>query len=248
MASTPLQQLIIEHIHKEGPLTFAEYMRMALYEPHYGYYLSGPARMGWEGDYYTSTAVSTFFAHCLARQLHQWWQKLGQPPSFMVLEQGAARGELAQQVQNWARQEAPNFNAALTYHIEDIRLGQDANAPLPDAQKNAGMLPTAPSVILSNELIDAFPVHIVEVRDKRLYEIYIDVQDGHLCEILSEPGTAEVASYLDHYHIPWQTFPAGWRAEINLDALHWMKRTAHLLRRGFVLVIDYGDKASVLFY
>ena len=163
MASTPLQQLIIERIHKEVPLTFAEYMRMALYEPPYGYYVSGSARMGWEGDYYTSTDVSTFFAHCLARQLYQWWQKLGQPSPFIVLEQGAGRGELAQQVQNWTKQEAPDFNAVLTYHIEDIRLGQDANAPLPDAQKNAGMLPTTPSVILSNELIDAFPVHIVEV-------------------------------------------------------------------------------------
>jgi len=247
MASTPLQQLIIERIHKEGPLTFAEYMRIALYELHYGYYVSGPARMGWEGDYYTSSDVSTFFAHCLARQLYQWWQKLGQPSPFMVLEQGAGRGELAQQVQNWARQGFPDFNAALTYRIEDIRLGQDANAPLPDAQKNAGKLPTAPSVILSNELIDAFPVHIVQVWDKRLYEMYVDVQEGHLCEILSEPSTAEIASYLDHYHIPWQTFPDGWRAEINLDAFHWMERTAHLLRRGFVLVIDYGDKAKELY-
>src|SRR5947207_7562364 len=91
MTSTSLQQLIIERIHKEGPLTFAEYMRMALYEPPYGYYVSGSARMGWEGDYYTSTDVSTFFAHCLARHLYQWWQKICQPSPFITYESVASR-------------------------------------------------------------------------------------------------------------------------------------------------------------
>ncbi len=46
MALTHLQQLIIERIQREGPLTFAEYMRMALYEPHYGYYMTGSTNIG----------------------------------------------------------------------------------------------------------------------------------------------------------------------------------------------------------
>ncbi len=49
MALTHLQQLIIERIQREGPLTFAEYMRMALYEPHYGYYMTGSTNIGFEG-------------------------------------------------------------------------------------------------------------------------------------------------------------------------------------------------------
>ncbi|TMC19714.1 MAG: SAM-dependent methyltransferase [Chloroflexi bacterium] len=242
MTSTPLQQLIIERIQKEGPLTFAEYMRMALYDPNYGYYTTGPTKIGWEGDYYTSTDVSAFFAHCMGRQLYQWWQKLGQPVRFIVLEQGAGRGNLAQGIHAWAKRDAPEFYAALDYGIEDIRLGQDVNAPM----NNAGTSPP-PSVILSNELIDAFPVHIVEARDQRLYEIYVDVQGDRLCEVPGEPSTAEVANYLDSYKIPWTSFGDGWRAEINLDAVRWMRRTAHLFRRGFILVIDYGDKARALY-
>jgi len=242
MTSTPLQQLIIERIQKEGPLTFAEYMRMALYDPNYGYYTTGPTKIGWEGDYYTSTDVSAFFAHCMGRQLYQWWQKLGQPGRFIVSEQGAGRGDLAQGIHAWAKRDAPEFYAALDYGIEDIRLGQDVNAPV----SSAGASPP-PSVILSNELIDAFPAHIVEARDQRLYEIYVDFQGDRLCEVPGEPSTAEVANYLDSYKIPWASFGDGWRAEINLDALRWMRRTAHLFRRGFILVIDYGDKARALY-
>src|SRR5579859_6349052 len=128
MPLSPLQQLIIERIQKEGPMLFAEYMRMALYEPNYGYYVTGPTKMGWEGDYYTSTDISSFFANCMGRQLYQWWEKLGKPADFIVLEQGAGRGDLAQGVEAWARQEVPNFHVALDYRFEDIRQGRDAIA------------------------------------------------------------------------------------------------------------------------
>lgn len=110
-------------------------------------------------------------------------------------------------------------------------------------------------VILSNELVDAFPVHRVMVHEGQLYEIYVDVQDGRLYEVLAEPGQPEVADYLDHYHIPWRSFKDGWQAEINLAAQRWMQVTAGRLYktsrmakgRGFILVIDYGEKARALY-
>jgi SAM-dependent MidA family methyltransferase len=42
-------------------------------------------------------------------------------------------------------------------------------------------------------------------------------------------------------------YPDGWRAEICLDALPWMREIAGILRRGFVLTIDYGDTARRLY-
>ncbi len=263
MAPTPLQQLIIEHIQREGPITFADYMRMALYEPDYGYYVTGSAKMGWDGDYYTSTDLSDFFAHCVGRQLYQMWEQLGYPTPFLVLEQGAGRGHLAEGIRSWAAQEFPAFHTALDYHNEDIRTGQNAQiTPIIPLEEEANVTASGQkaylpySVILSNELVDAFPVHIVEVRDKQLYEVYIDVQHDRLSEVLAEPGSPAVANYLDDYKIPWATFDNGWRAEINLDALHWMEHTAHLLpshashtrkKHGFILTVDYGEKAHALY-
>ncbi len=238
MSATSLEQRIIDRIHQQGPLTFADYMRIALYDPDDGYYITGSAKMGWEGDYFTSTDLPAFFAHCLARQLIQWWKKLGQPTPFVVLEQGAGRGYLAQEIATWARDNEPTFYAALEYHTEDIRTGQDVNAPFSSIK---------PTVVFSNELIDAFPVHIVEIRQQHLYEVYVDVSKGQLYEVLSEPGTAEVTSYLDKYHIPWASFSEGWRAEINLDALRWVQQTASIIQRGYILTIDYGDKARDLY-
>jgi SAM-dependent MidA family methyltransferase len=119
---------------------------------------------------------------------------------------------------------------------------------------HAGQHDDQPSVMLSNELVDAFPVHVVETRNRDLYEVYVDVHHGRLHEVLDEPSIEELVSYLEHYKIPWQTFDNGWRAEINLDALHWMESTTQRLlgtgkrkRHGYLLTIDYGDKAPALY-
>lgn len=249
--TTTLQQRILERIRQEGPLTFADYMQMALYEPGYGYYVTSETRVGWEGDFYTSTDVADFFAHCLGRQLQQMWEALGQPAPFMVLEQGAGRGNLATVLRDWTAQESPALHAALEYHTTDINAGQDALQSDQDSANTS----FAPAVILSNELVDAFPVHVVQAHAGKLYELYVTEQEGHLTEELGEPSSIEVASYLDHYKIPWQTFEDGWQAEINLAALRWMERTSQLLvgpnprrkRRGFILAIDYGDQAKKLY-
>src|SRR5436190_17043572 len=151
-----LQDLIIERIQREGAIPFAEYMRMALYEPGYGYYVSGPTRMGWEeADYFTSTDVSELFSHCMGRQLYQLWELLGQPTPFIVLEQGAGRGDLGKGVQTWVEQTLPAFSTILEYHTEDIRTGQDSRNLNPSEEQHPTLFP---SVIISNELVDAFPV------------------------------------------------------------------------------------------
>lgn len=278
MMGIELQQRIVERIRREGPIPFADYMRMALYEPGLGYYVSGAPKMGWQGaNYFTSSDVADFFAHCLGRQLQRMWEQLRRPARFVVLEQGAGRGKLAESVRAWARQEVPDFSTALDYRVADIRTGQDARvfevsegdprvpAPrlfegsegdprvpaLPFSTPAPTVLsPAGPSVIFSNELVDAFPVHIVELYQGQLYEVYVgeaEGQPGQLCELLGEPSSAEVASYLDRFHIPWRGYAEGWRAEINLDAQRWMERCAQVLRRGYLLTIDYGEKARALY-
>src|SRR5579859_3805753 len=102
MPYSALHQLISERIQRKGPIPFAEYMRMALYEPGYGYYMTGAAKMGWEADYFTSTDVSSLFANCMGRQLFARWEEWRRPAHFIALEQGAGRGHLGEGVRTWA--------------------------------------------------------------------------------------------------------------------------------------------------
>lgn len=151
---------------------------MALYEPGQGYYVSGKTRVGWEGDFFTSSDVSEIFAHCTGRQLLQMWEMLKQPAHFLVLEQGANRGLLGEGIRAWASQEHPAFHQALHYVSSDIGAGEDALSVASEQ---------APTVLLSNELVDAFPVHLVEKRGSELYEVYVGEQNGRFGELLQHP-------------------------------------------------------------
>lgn len=236
-ASTPLEALILERVRVAGRLTFDEYMHLALYHPQFGYYTSGAPRVGWAGDFFTSAHLHPLFGACLARQLLRFWEALKRPQPFLVVEEGAGQGLLARHIEEAARQVEPALAAALRYQMVEV-----GRRPAPDGE--------APQVILSNELIDAFPVHVVESFQGQLLEVSVTERDGRLAEALDTPSSEAVAGYLDHFSIPWRDFGLRqpWRAEINLRALHWMRETAaRLAPGGFALTIDYGDTARRLY-
>lgn len=254
---TELGLALAAAIAERGPITFADYMQIALYHPQGGYY-TNPAHtpQGWEGDYITSSDLHPLFGTAIGRQLGQIWKVLGQPVPFVVLEGGAGRGLLARDICAWARadtSDAPaGFATALRYRQRDVDAGPDgvreweagnAKSLVGDAS-GLGL----PHVILSNELIDALPVHVVEHTAAGLQEVYADAPDGtQLVERLGPP-TPEVAAYLERYRIPWARMPVGWRAEVNLAAETWLADMAQCLApRGVILTIDYGDTAQRLY-
>lgn len=266
----PLAAAIAEEIRAAGPITFARFMALALYDPRHGYYTGGSERdpIGWRGDFFTSGDVHPLWGWSLARLFYQMWLLLGRPERFDVLEPGAGRGLLIRETWRYALERAPDFAAVLHYTAIDAapaisllrrereeRLAAELAAlgvpegrvrwveSLPDAAPQP-----VTGCVVSNELFDALPVHVVEKRGDRLHEVYVALgPDGGFIETLGEPSTPEVAAYLDHYRVPWRRFHDGWRGEVALDVEPWMRIFAAALRRGFVLTIDYGDLASKLY-
>lgn len=268
-----LDEVIREEITREGPITFARFMELALYHPQYGYYIGGGVGrepVGWAGDFFTSGDVNPLWGWALARQLHQMWQALGSPARFDVIEPGAGRGLLAASVWRYALALDERWADALRYTLVDraahdsslrasraARLSAELAAiPAPQdtvrwAEDLAGAASDGPitGCIVSNELVDALPVHRVEARGGHLAEIYValDERTGRLVEQLGAPSSVRVADYLDRYSVPWRTFPDGWRAEVCPLAEEWMGEVAATLGEGFALTIDYGASARRLY-
>ncbi|HVQ53886.1 MAG TPA: class I SAM-dependent methyltransferase, partial [Thermoanaerobaculia bacterium] len=61
-----LPERLLERIAREGPISFYDFMRAALYDPADGYYSRGAA-IGEGGDFLTSPHASPAFAAALAR-------------------------------------------------------------------------------------------------------------------------------------------------------------------------------------
>jgi SAM-dependent MidA family methyltransferase len=98
--------------------------------------------------------------------------------------------------------------------------------------------------ILSNELIDSFPVHRIQVVGGRLLEIFVAADGDRLAEVRDEPSTPELANCFDRLGLlPGE----GCEAEVNLDAQTWAQCAAARLSSGFLLTLDYGYPARTLY-
>jgi SAM-dependent MidA family methyltransferase len=243
-----LLAIIRREIAANGRITFRRYMELALYEPTEGYYRTRPAA-GTRGDYLTSPEIHPLYGAVLCRQLAEFWQLLGSPIPFRLIEMGAGNGTLARAILSSSPAE---LRAALQYVIvEPDELSQQrqlsslgALADSVDWVPSLARLAPAAACLISNELVDAFPVHRVAVRQGRLQEIFVG-DDGHtLREIVDEPSTAAIHDYFDRLELyPGESSTA----EVNLDALSWILDVSNVIDRGFVLTIDYGYPARQLY-
>jgi SAM-dependent MidA family methyltransferase len=247
-----LKERIIQRIQAENGIPFREFMAMALYEPALGYYCARREKIGRQGDYLTSPEVGPLYGAMLGRQLFHMWVAMDRPGRFQAVEAGAGTGALCLDILRWARRAAPEFAAAITYTIVE------ASPALQERQKetleSAGLaacvrwqesLPqVAAGCIFSNELLDSMPVHRVAVQRGRLYEVFVTWDGSGFREELREPSTPAIEAYFQELGLRPQE---GCRAEVNLDAVRWVRQAATALRRGFLLTIDYGYEAPELY-
>ena len=98
--------------------------------------------------------------------------------------------------------------------------------------------------ILSNELLDAFPVHRVTVRNGKLLEIYLTQQEGRFVESLDNVSTDDIRARLESEDVH---LAEGQIAEVCLELEPWARQVATMLRSGFVLTIDYGYPSADLY-
>lgn len=242
-----LENLIIKEIGEKGPISFASFMEMALYHPDYGYYSSIRQKIGRQGDYYTSVHVSNLFGQAVARQLMQMGDLLGWD-ELVLVEYGAGEGYLAKDILESFHKELPNLGEQVLYYVcerSHYHRSQQRKLLQPFASQvrwindlmeiNHGK--PVKGIIFSNELIDAFPVHRVKRVSGGLKEIFVDYVDGELVETLgplSQPLLAEYFSFLEFQ------LQEGQEAEINLQALDWLRNVSRHLVKGFIITIDYG--------
>ncbi len=246
-----LRNFILAQIRKGGPVTFARFMEWCLYHPDYGYYHSEGTKTGKGGDYYTAPCVHPLFGHMVGRQLMQMSDLLG-TGRFTVVEMGAGRGFLCRDILDWASRCAPEFYRRLDYRLSDVsrrRVEEQREAlALYEREGKVSWGDAAEQEVegcfLSNELVDAFPVHRVLFREGKLREVYVGEQEGGFVELPGDPSSPAIGAYLADDDV---VLGEGQKAEVNLQAGQWIRSLGDRLRRGFVMTIDYGCLAEELY-
>jgi SAM-dependent MidA family methyltransferase len=204
----------------EQGIGFDEVMERALYHPEEGFYATGGAA-GRRGDFLTSPEVGPLFGAVIARALDRWWEELGRPDPFTVVDAGAGPGTLARSV----RAAEPACARSLRYVLVERSAPQRALQPEDLERREA--LPDEPfvGVILANELLDNLPTRLLE---------------------RTEEGWAEVGSE-GLAPVDFDGFvgvPVGARVPWQEQAAAWLRDALRLVERGRVVVIDYADTTA----
>ncbi|MED0669184.1 class I SAM-dependent methyltransferase [Aneurinibacillus aneurinilyticus] len=246
----------------EGMISFRNYMEYALYSPEGGYYQQERPKIGKRGDFYTNASVGSVYGEILADTL---WEMINKLPSteLAIVEMGGGNGQLSAQILRSLREtdRLATCTSSLTYVMIEASayhrvLQEEALRPFRNSidvqwyssvDEAKAVWPELRGILLSNELLDAFPVHIVEYRDGSWYEVYvIENKEGGkpFTERLGPLSTGMLADYIKKQGIPPLE---GYRAEINLDSIRWMESVAEWLVKGYVLTVDYGYERGVLY-
>ncbi|HEX5883532.1 MAG TPA: SAM-dependent methyltransferase [Pyrinomonadaceae bacterium] len=243
-----LAERLRELIRREGPITFHEWMKAALYDPAGGYYQrSDLQRWGRRGDYRTSPERSELFAATFARYFAKLYAQLEEEPEWSIVECGAGGGHFAAGVLRALADRFPAVFAATRYFVQDLsddgrRRAQERLIEFRERVQFSSDLPSVHcGIYFSNELLDAFPVHRVIEGDDGLSEFYVSVASNGEFEWTPGPlSTQRLAEYsLD--------LAPGQIIEINLEIDDWLAGIAEKLEQGFVITVDYGAEADELY-
>ncbi|MEO8230009.1 MAG: SAM-dependent methyltransferase, partial [Chloroflexota bacterium] len=256
-----LVERIRAEISAHGPITFARFMDLALYDPELGYYRVPEERAGRGGDFLTAPDTHPIFGAAIARQLDEIWQWMGRPARFVLREYGAGSGSLAVAIldalagRGRLGRIAGSAGLAAAIRYAPVELNPHRRAELVSRIAGAGsgtaleleLEADGPELgaVVANEFLDALPVHRVLGRGGgELEELFVDWDGTAFVERAGEPSTAALAERFAEEGV---VLADGARAEVCLELEGWVGEVARGLSRGAVLVIDYGHPASELY-
>lgn len=245
--SDVLYARIVERLQQQGGwIAFADYMQMALYTPHLGYYSSHANKFGTGGDFVTAPEISPLFAQSMSMQVQQ---VLAQTQGS-VLELGAGTGKLA---------------LGLLTHLQAIEqlpeqyLILELSADLRDRQQQLlqAALPAATfarvqwldqlpqhftGVVIGNEVLDAIPVHVLTWQGGVWLErgVAFDQTLHWQLQPLTDPTLVAT--------IPTQHLPEGYTTEVCPAARGLIASLATMLQQGLILLPDYGFPAREYYH
>ncbi len=245
-----LGSLIRGIIAREGPISFARFMELALYHTELGYYSASADQIGWEGDYFTSPDLHPLFGRILARQILQMRKILG--IETVVVELGAGKGVLSRdlleglgsavgEIPYVIIERGPAMQARQARSLK--KEAEAGRVRWTGSIEEAGTPGRLVACVFSNEFFDALPVHRVVGREGGVREILVDFHGGEWRETEREPSEG-IEEHLERLHV---RLAEGQQAEVHLEADRWMRRIGAALGRGFVLTIDYGFPAQKLY-
>lgn len=224
-------------------ISYSEYMNAVLYHSKKGYYMTEKIKIGSEGDFVTSSNVANVFAKLFAKLWISMIEKEKIPQN--ICEIGGGNGRFANAVlQEW-KEISPETYEDLTYTIIETspyhrKLQENTILDFHKVTQvpNISQMSKFEGILFANELFDAFPVDMIELKDNCLFEVRISINsEGELEDVFVPLKNKEILTYLEEQQI---TLVNGQRLEIPLAMKQYIFDLSEVIEKGILFTVDYG--------
>ncbi|MED5580344.1 MAG: SAM-dependent methyltransferase [Nitrospinota bacterium] len=229
-----------------GPMPFYDFMEIALYDPLGGFYCKEHSQFGKEGAFITSHYHAKWLGAIIANQIKIIFKKMMSPDDFKIIEYGPGEGFLAHDILKTLESDKIPIDFFLIE--KSNHLVKKSKDLLSSFEHDISFVKTPPEnfegIILAHEFIDALPFHILQKTENGFEEKHIVLESNKLKYELgpvSKPSLIEYSKEIDSYLRLGQTF------EVCLDAEFWIEQISKKLKKGAVLIFDYGFSNKVIF-
>ncbi|MGM9987121.1 MAG: SAM-dependent methyltransferase [Bacillaceae bacterium] len=242
-----MKQIIVEKIQHapEEAISYCEYIETVLYHQTDGYYTKQKLKIGKKGDFYTTSNVSDVYGEIIAAYFLEQIKQEGYAPN--IYEFGAGNGRFAKAVIKYF---LANEVTDITYTLVEsspfhrqLQKEQLQNYEQIKIVDSLDDLDRINGIVFSNELFDAFPVHVVEKFQDEVFEVYVGIQDSELAECYFPLQNEGIIAYMNKHEI---SLTEGQRYEIPLSVEAFMKQLAAKMDRCMIITVDYGYRKEEL--
>jgi NADH dehydrogenase [ubiquinone] 1 alpha subcomplex assembly factor 7 len=231
-------------IAAQGPIRVDEFMRIALTDPRFGYYIR---RNPISGDFITAPEISQIFGELIGLFFVQLWEDRGRPKRFQLIELGPGRGTLMADMLRAAGIRPQFLDSAIIDLVEvsPVLAEQQsrglASWPVTWHRDLRDVPADAATFIVANEFFDALPVRQFVHRGGRWHERKIALDRDRFCFVQHpEPAPEELIPTRLH------DAPDGAVFECSADARRVAGEIASRIVKtgGAALIVDYGHLRS----
>ena len=230
-------------IKKSDVISLDKFIYLSLYNKKFGYYMKKNP-FGKQGDFITAPNVSRLFSEMIAIWIISFWENLGSPKQFNLIELGGGNGEmmkiLIESFQNF-----PSFQKScnLIIHEKSPTLIRIQKKKLSKSKiiwiSKINKLKKNPSIFVANEFFDAMPIKQFQKYKSIWYEKFVKFENFTKASFVEKKTDIKKIEKKLNFKISRnQDF-----IEYSESGLDYLKNISNFIKKntGGLLLIDYGD-------
>jgi NADH dehydrogenase [ubiquinone] 1 alpha subcomplex assembly factor 7 len=229
-------------LKKNNKIPLDKFINYCLYDKKNGYYMNKNP-FGINGDFTTAPNISILFSEMIAIWTISFWENLGSPKKFNLVELGAGNGEMMK-IMIKSFKKFPSFIGSCNIVIHEkspsLIKKQMANIKFKNIKWVSSLkeINNLPSIFLANEFFDAIPIKQFLKLKNVWFEKFVHTSNKNNLSFVNEKIDIEILEKKTHFKISKkQNFieysPLGTKYIMNI--FKFIKEN-----KGGLLIIDYG--------